>query len=83
MAPKKSRKRRTILKFKPVKRNCVFCKAKDTPSYKDYHTLEKYVSDRSKILGKGRTGVCAKHQRILGREIKRARHLGMLQFTSQ
>jgi small subunit ribosomal protein S18 len=41
------------------------------------------VSDRSKILGKGRTGVCAKHQRILGREIKRARHLGMLQFTSQ
>lgn len=64
--------------MRPVPRNCPFCKGKVNPDYKDYQTLGKYLSDRAKILGKERTGVCAKHQKQIGREIKKARFLGLL-----
>lgn len=77
----KGKKRRSVLKLKPVKRNCVFCKTDTDPNYKDIETLKKYVSERTKILGKARTGICAKHQRKVGREVKRARALGLLPFT--
>jgi small subunit ribosomal protein S18 len=72
------KKSRSKPKFRPVPTNCPFCKSKTIPSYKDYANLAKFLSDRSKILGKARTGVCAKHQRLLGREMKRARQLGLL-----
>jgi small subunit ribosomal protein S18 len=77
----KGKKRRSVLKLKPVRRNCPFCKTNTEPDYKDVETLKKYVSERAKILGKDRTGVCAKHQRRIGREVKRARSLGLLPFT--
>lgn len=77
----KGKKRRSVLKLKPVRRNCMFCKTNSEPDYKDYETLKKYVSERAKILGKDRTGVCAKHQRRISREVKRARVLGLLPFT--
>ncbi|PIP57390.1 30S ribosomal protein S18 [Candidatus Woesebacteria bacterium CG22_combo_CG10-13_8_21_14_all_39_10] len=77
----KGKKRRAILKLKPVRRNCMFCKTESEPDYKDFETLKKYVSERVKILGKARTGVCAKHQRKISREVKRARTLGLLPFT--
>mgnify|MGYP001558496181 FL=1 len=77
----KGKKRRSVLKFKPVRRNCGFCKTNTEPDYKDVETLKKYVSERAKILGKDRTGVCTKHQRRIGREVKRARTLGLLPFT--
>lgn len=77
----KGKKRRSILKLKPVRRNCAFCKGNTEPDYKDTETLKKYVSERAKILGKDRTGVCAKHQRRISREVKRARALGLLPFT--
>ena len=76
-----SRKKSARLKFRPVPANCEFCRGKTKPDYKDYQRLGKYVSDRAKILGKDRSGVCTKHQGRLGREIKRARHLGLLPFT--
>lgn len=60
---------------------CPFCEENITPSYKDFRTLKKFISERAKILGSLRTGACAKHQRILAREIKRARFLGLLPYT--
>lgn len=75
------KKFRSSLKLKPVARNCPFCKGKKEPSYKEHLILGKYLSDRAKILGKDRTGVCSKHQRKISREIKRARHLGLLPYT--
>lgn len=81
MAGNKGRRKSSRIKFKPVPTNCIFCKQKMVPSYKDYNDLGKFVSDRAKIIGKARTGVCSKHQKALGVEIKRARHLGLLPFT--
>lgn len=78
----KKPQRRKIIKFRPIPTNCEFCKAKKNPDYKDVNTLKKYMSDRAKIMPKTRTGLCSKHQRRVAIEIKRARSLGLLPFTS-
>lgn len=67
---------------RPVPTECVFCVGKKIPSYRDWAELERFLTDRRKILGRSRTGVCARHQRTLTREIKRARHLALLPFTA-
>lgn len=61
---------------------CTFCEVGKDPDYKDYKFLEGFISDRARILGKKRTGLCSKHARKLPREIKRARHLALLPFTT-
>jgi len=60
---------------------CFYCQNKKLPDYKEFETLGKFVSDRGKILSRGRSGVCAKHQRLLAKAIKRARHLALLPFV--
>jgi small subunit ribosomal protein S18 len=51
-------------------------------SYKNYEELGKLVNDRARIIGKKRSGLSAKEQRLVSREVKRARHLGLLPFKS-
>lgn len=80
MKSKKTKKR--VKKFVPVK-GCFFCTEKKEPWYSDTEILRKYVSDRGKIMGGIRTGICAKHQRRLTASIKHARHLAMLPFVGQ
>jgi small subunit ribosomal protein S18 len=79
MARRKPTKRKIIQR--PVEVNCYFCNSDRTPNYKNYDELTKFLSDRSKILGKKRTGICSKHQRLLGVAIKRARFLGLLPYA--
>lgn len=80
MAKKKTFKKRLTNKdLLPVARNCPYCKTNTNPDYKD-ENLSKYVSDRAKILGKDRSGICAKHQRKLTIAVKRARHLALLPY---
>lgn len=67
-------------RFRPVQRNCFYCGQKKEPDYKEFDELSKFVSDRGKLLGKSRTGTCAKHQRRISIAVKRARHLGLLPF---
>lgn len=63
----------------PVKKKCAGCK--NEPRYWDAMTLRRSLSDRGRIYPRTRTGCCAKHQRKLTREVKRARHLALLPFT--
>lgn len=72
---------RKFQKPKPVKKNCPFCKEDREADYKDYNGLRKYMSERGRILGRARTGICAKHQRRIDQQIKRARHLAYLPFV--
>ena len=48
--------------------------------YKDVRLLQRYVSERGKIVPSRITSVSAKKQRELAIAIKRARHLGLLPF---
>jgi len=75
---KVTRRRRNI----KVPTDCPFCKKKEVLDYKEVEVLKKYIADRGKILGKKKTGICAKHQRKLAKQIKHARHLAYLPFVN-
>lgn len=77
------KKRRVPKKKVTVPQTCYFCKEKTLPWYSNTAALLKFTSDRGKILGRSRTGLCAKHQRRLTIEIKHARHLALLPFVSR
>lgn len=78
MAKKKFKKQ--IQKERPISTKCLFCETKTIPSYKEYVTLAKFISDRGRIYSRERTGVCAKHQRSLAQEVQKARFLALLPF---
>lgn len=62
---------------------CSFCVEKiETIDYKDIGRLNRFISDRSKILPRRVTGTCASHQRELTTAIKRARIIALLPFSS-
>ena len=62
---------------------CKFCTQKLTVDYKNPDGLRRFVTERGKILPRRITGTCAKHQRHLAREIKRARVLALLPYAKK
>ncbi len=66
-----------------TRRDCYFCKSGENPYWRDYDRLKNYLSGRSRILSRSKTGVCARHQRQLSEAIKHARHLGLLPFVTK
>lgn len=66
-----------------VPKNCFFCSEKKEPLYTNSDTLRKYLTERGKIIGRDRSGICAKHQRRLAKAVKHARHLALLPFVGQ
>jgi len=69
---------------KPVrfKKNCIFCKKKLEIDYKNIELLSRYISSKRKIVSRRFSGNCAKHQRLLAREIKRARYMSLLPYMA-
>ena len=60
---------------------CRFCEHKIVRvDYKDAFTLERFISDRGKILPRRATGTCARHQRQVATAIKRARYLALIPY---
>jgi small subunit ribosomal protein S18 len=49
--------------------------------YKDTRTLQRYISERGKIVPSRITAVGAKNQRKLAQAIKRARFLALLPYA--
>ena len=49
--------------------------------YKDVRLLQRYVSERGKIVPSRITAVSAKKQRELAKAIKRARFIGLLPYV--
>ena len=64
------------------KKVCRFCANKAKIDYKDPDTLRRYTTERGKILPRRITGTCAKHQRRLALEIKRARSICLMPFVA-
>lgn len=60
--------------------HCYFCMERVEPSYRDVTVLERYTTDRGKIIARARTGTCRRHQRRLMLAVKHARHLALLPF---
>jgi small subunit ribosomal protein S18 len=62
---------------------CKVCIGKANVNYKDSDSLRRFTTERGKILPRRITGTCAKHQRLVAREIKRARSLALLPFVNK
>lgn len=63
---------------------CAFCVDKvQHIDYKDVARLRRFLSERSKILPRRTTGVCASHQRQLTIAIKRSRHIALLPYVTE
>ncbi|HDQ41202.1 MAG TPA: 30S ribosomal protein S18 [Desulfonatronum sp.] len=70
-------------KFTPRKKFCRFCAQKELVlDYKNADLLRDFVNERGKIIARRVTGTCAKHQRQLTTEIKRARQMALLYYTA-
>ncbi len=73
-------KRRRIYVRRKV---CRFCADKSlVADYKKPELLRGFITERGKILPRRVTGTCARHQRRLTNEIKKARIMALLPFTS-
>ncbi len=69
--------------MRPRRKVCPFCAGKiEMVNYKNPAKLRRFISDRGKIEPRRKTGVCARHQRILTMAIKRARHLALVPYVS-
>ncbi|MBP3731376.1 MAG: 30S ribosomal protein S18 [Mailhella sp.] len=70
-------------KFAPRRKFCRFCAdAELNLDYKNPDLLRDFLTERGKIVARRITGTCAKHQRALTTEIKRARQMALLFYTS-
>jgi len=65
------------------KKTCFFCNNIKEPHFTDSQNLRRYMSDRSRINSKHRSGLCSRHQRVLTEQIKYARHLALLPFITK
>ncbi len=66
--------------YRKKKKVCMLCAGK-TVSYKEPETLKRYTNEKGKIVARRVTGTCARHQRVIAREIKRARAIALLPYT--
>ncbi len=83
-APAPQKEAKKYVKRAPRRKVCAFCQGKiDSIDYKDVATLKKYITEGGKILPRRMTGVCAKHQRVLAKAIKRARLVDLLPFKGE
>jgi small subunit ribosomal protein S18 len=51
--------------------------------YKDVFRLKKFITRRGKILPRAKTGLTAKEQRALSREVKRARFMALIPYMTR
>ncbi len=62
------------------KKICQMCAGKDV-DYKDVMIINKYISEKGKILPRRMTGACAKHQRHIAKQIKYARFMALIPYV--
>ena len=62
------------------KKVCMMCTGA-TVDYKIPETLKRYVNEKGKIVSRRVTGNCARHQRYISTQIKRARAIALMPYT--
>lgn len=84
MAQKKKKEVR-VQKKREVrfKKSCILCQKKMDIDYKNVDLIFRFISSKKKIVSRRSSGNCAKHQRKVAREIKRARFLSLLSYSAR
>ncbi|MBU1122936.1 MAG: 30S ribosomal protein S18 [Candidatus Omnitrophota bacterium] len=78
-----SKKRKPRVTVIGPKKKCVFCEKSLEIDYKNIELLSRYVSAKGKMLSRRISGNCAKHQRKVSSEIKRARFLNLIPYVGR
>ncbi len=80
----RSRRKSYKKKFFYKKKFCFFCKNPDVEiDYKNLGLLRRFTIDSGKISPRRFTGTCAKHQRKISNEIKKARQMALIKYTDK
>ena len=67
--------------YKKKKKVCQLCAGKEI-NYKNVEDIKRYVDrEKFKILPRRVTGTCAKHQRIVAAEVKKARYMALIPYV--
>ena len=66
--------------YRKKKKICQMCVGKSV-DYKDVNIVTKYINEKGKIMPRRMTGACAKHQRHIAMQIKRARFMALIPFV--
>lgn len=66
--------------YRKKKKICQMCAGKSV-DYKDIAIINKYINEKGKIMPRRMTGACAKHQRYIAMQIKRARFMALIPFV--
>ena len=69
-----------MAEYRRRKKVCALYAGKEI-DYKDPESLKKFMNERGRIVPRRVTGTCARHQRVVAREIKRARSIALLPYT--
>ena len=69
-----------MAEFYRRKKICQMCAGKSV-DYKDVMIVSKYINEKGKILPRRMTGACAKHQRYISKQVKRARFMALIPFV--
>jgi small subunit ribosomal protein S18 len=71
-------------KTRTISTVCILCSENlSGVTFRDTEFLRRFTSGQNKILPRRKTGTCAKHQRLISREVKRGRELGVLSQRGQ
>ena len=66
--------------YRKKKKVCQMCAGKSV-DYKDVAIINKYINEKGKIMPRRMTGACAKHQRYIAMQVKRARFMALIPFV--
>ena len=71
-----------MAEFKPRRKKKVsqLCAGKEL-DFMNAEDMKKYISEKGKILPRRVTGACAKHQRHIANEVKKARFMAIIPFV--
>ncbi len=79
-----AQKRRDSKKRFFKKKVCFMCTNNiNDIDYKNVPLLRRFITERGKILPRRITGTCAKHQRLIARQVKRARSVALVPFEDK
>lgn len=78
MAKKKIKRR---LQKNNAPKTCYFDVEKKEPTFADTAVLQRFLTERAKIIPRSRSGLCEKHQKRLTLAVKQARFLALLPFV--
>ena len=70
-------------RFGPVRRVCRLCENKVVLDYKSFQDLKPFVNRLGKILPRRASRLCAKHQRSMALQVRRARYVGLLPYVAE